>query len=256
MSNQFIHISDWLPTFAKLAGVEVPPNLDGKNIWPALSYNLTSPRKEILGHFDPVNPPYKAYIRGDFKYIKGTTYNGTYDRWLSGNYRSEPNVEFAQNYVDKILSSDAGRAFSRFSTGYNHGENIAPAQIRQLRREARVHCNGLRPPPLNDITHCNPLLGPCLFDIIRDPCETTNLAHSRPDIMTKLEAGLQRYEQSAIPPRNTPIDLRSNPANFNYTWTWWFDELGIEESSGASGSMSQIKHLLFPIILFIVYQYY
>lgn len=256
VSNQFFHISDWLPTFAKLAGVEVPVDIDGKNIWPALSHNLASPRKEILCHFDPLNPPYKAYIKGDYKYILGTTYNGTYDRWLSKNYRSEANEEFARNYAETVLESDAGKAFLRFTKSDSSEENVTPTEIKRLRREARVDCNGFQPSVVNDDTeYCNPLKGPCLFDIVRDPCETTNLAEKRPEIVKKLEAELSRHEKSAVPPRNKPVDLRSNPAQFNNTWTWWYDELGIIEN--CAGSMSQIKCLIYTIIiLFIINQYY
>lgn len=37
------------------------------------------------------------------------------------------------------------------------------------------------------------------------------------------------YANIAMVHRNEPNDPKSNPANFNGSWTWWYDELGIED---------------------------
>ena len=47
-----IHLSDWVPTLARLAGVPVPTDLDGQDLWDSLSNNLSSPRTHIFHNID------------------------------------------------------------------------------------------------------------------------------------------------------------------------------------------------------------
>ncbi|KAJ6648068.1 Arylsulfatase J, partial [Pseudolycoriella hygida] len=101
-SNQLFHISDWLPTFAALAGVTVDQPIDGKNIWEALSCNVKNPRDDALLHLEYADGlqsylhdfGYQSYIRGAYKYINGTTYNGTYDYWMDYVDKSEKHPSF------------------------------------------------------------------------------------------------------------------------------------------------------------------
>lgn len=242
VSNQLIHISDWLPTFAKIAGVNIDGHIDGKSVWTALSYDLPSPRREILAHHDSATP-YMAYISDRFKLISGTTYDGMYDRWLSQPPNaSEQNDTFGENYSDAILASDAGQVLSLYSKTnqanvQHQAENylISKNEINEIRLNAQITCNGYKPNELNTtIGGCNPIVEPCLFDILRDPCETTNVASTYPDIVVELLDKLDYYGKIAKPIRNQPFDPRCDPANFGGIWTWWYDELNItSRNSGA-----------------------
>ena len=77
-NHQLIHVTDWLPTIVEgIAGLELDKDkwkLDGYNVWPAITTNEESPRKEIL---IDLNPPYPGFIGqaamriGDWKLIIG-----------------------------------------------------------------------------------------------------------------------------------------------------------------------------------------
>lgn len=234
-----IHISDWLPTFAKIAGVNVDRPIDGKNVWSALSYDLASPRREALVHYDQM-VPHMAYISDNYKLVSGTTYNGTFDRWFhEAADSSQQNVTYGDHYSEAILSSPAGEILSKYSKTHktqlqndvpSETETISKEEIDEIRSMAQITCNGHTPPANDSNKACNPLESPCLFDISHDPCETTNLATQFPDIVKKLEAKLDHYGSIALPVRNRPADPRCNPANFGGIWTWWYDELNITAS--------------------------
>lgn len=235
ISNQKVHISDWLPTFAKLAGVNIDDQIDGKNVWNALSCDSPSPRREILVHHDAATP-YMAYISDNFKLISGSTYDGIYDGWLYDSIDvSQQNATFGRNYGRTILTSNAGKTLSKYSKTKNdpiqsHGQmTISVNEINKIRSDAIVTCNGYKFPANNSAEMCNPIKASCLFDIESDPCETTNLATKYPDVVRKLQNKLNYYGRIALPIRNKPSDPRCNPANFGGIWTWWFDELNISE---------------------------
>lgn len=255
VSNQLIHISDWLPTFAKIAGVNIDGPIDGKNVWNALSYNLASPRRELLAHHDAA-APYMAYVSENFKLVSGTTYKGNYDQWLSKQIdSSEENAAFKNAYSQAILSSDAGQVLSKYSsTKKNQTENyvgthsgiISDDEINEIRIKAKVTCNGYTPPrDNNSAKSCNPLVTACLFDINNDPCETMNLASQFPDIVKKLQSKLDYYGRIAKPIRNKPGDFRSNPANFDGIWTWWFDELNITTTNSGKTNLNDLFFFFF-----------
>lgn len=250
-----IHISDWLPTFAKIAGVTVDRPIDGKNVWTALSHDLESPRSEVLVHYDQATP-YMAYIADNYKIVSGSTYKGAYDRWLSQPIDpTELNATFSEHYGKAILSSRAGQILKKYSKTYkaqprNDGQQgkgiISTSEIEEIRAKAQVTCNGHVPPANNSDEACHPVTSPCLFDIVNDPCETTNLAKQFPDILQKLQAKLDYYGRIALPIRNKPADPRCDPANFNGIWTWWVDELNVTKIAKSSGMKKQTKiHLNF-----------
>lgn len=242
VSNQVVHISDWLPTFAKIAGVNVNGPIDGKNVWSALSYDLESSRREVLVHYDQATP-YMAYIADNYKLVSGSTYKGAYDRWLSKPIDpSEQNASFGVYYSDAVLSSRAGQILKKYSKTYqsqsrNDGPNgkgcISNDEIEEIRSQARITCKGHVPPANNSEQACNAVASPCLFDIVNDPCETKNLAKQFPDILHRLVAKLDHYARIALPIRNKPGDPRSDPANFGGIWTWWYDELNIKNPNSS-----------------------
>jgi hypothetical protein len=65
---------------------------------------------------------------------------------------------------------------------------------------------------------------PCLFDLGTDPCETNNLAGSRPDILLEMLGLVNKYEATLVPQINKPPDSEgSDPRKFNNTWSPWID---------------------------------
>lgn len=80
VSNQMMHITDWLPTLLSAAGIHNLPPLDGIDMWSALSNNLSSPRSEVLLNIDRQRGIYGLRVK-NYKILIGSTYNGTYDGW-------------------------------------------------------------------------------------------------------------------------------------------------------------------------------
>ncbi len=67
-NNAMMHVTDWFPTLAGLAGASTAPckALDGLDMWPALSQDKPSPRTELVYNIEP----YRAAIRqGDWKLV-------------------------------------------------------------------------------------------------------------------------------------------------------------------------------------------
>lgn len=225
-SNQLIHISDWLPTFVAIAGGNITEPIDGHNVWDSLNYNTASPRTELLINLDD-ETPYSSLISGDWKLIEGTTSSGRYDDWLGAINQTERHPMFAM-YGLSILQSPVGKALWPFSVSEdNHVEDLLSAtEIERLRQDGRITCNNV-PFSSSKLSLCNPLLKPCLFNITDDPCERQNLAQAHADIVLDLSRRVQEFREKSQPPRNRPADYRSNPASFNNTWTWWYDELGL-----------------------------
>lgn len=217
-----------------MAGVEINDQIDGIDVWEALSSNKPSPRREILVHYDACKiNPFMAYIEDDFKLISRTTSMGHYDGWLSDPIdSSEQNSTFGEFYSHAILSSNVGKALSKYSKmkriQHQNDEvsdfrTITAEEISEIRSKAQVTCNEHKIPDSNSINACNPQETMCLFDILNDPCETTNVAAEFPEIVSKLKEKLDYYGSVAKPPRNQPLDTRSDPANFGGIWTWWYD---------------------------------
>ena len=75
---KLIHATDWLPTIVEgIAGLELDEDkwkLDGYNVWPTITNDTETPRKEILINLDPPSSDFigQAAIRsGDWKLIMG-----------------------------------------------------------------------------------------------------------------------------------------------------------------------------------------
>lgn len=240
VSNEYYHVSDWLPTFAGLAGVRVSKfknRIDGNDIWASLAYNLPTPRYDILHTLDDLYGV-QSYTRGNFKYVNGTRLDGLYDGWLSRNI-SKNEAPINYNFADAVQKSEAGIAFSRYAlkppriydspqfTNTNqqidkNGSLLTQNYINYLRNKATIACD--KPDPTK-IKPCNPLVSACLFNIINDPCEFNNIADSskiRVDFMANI---VQQYRDQSVPARNRPGDPLANPSLHNNTWTWWEESI-------------------------------
>lgn len=195
-----------------------------------MSENRNNPRKDALLHLDYANGlqgynhdfGYQSYINGDYKYINGTSYNGSFDRWMDYVDTNEKHPSF-QKYGESIINSPVGQALAKYSLS-----NLKPSDIERLRRNAIVTCNNV-PIQTEKKFQCFPMESPCLFNIVEDPCERRNIASSQPITLLKLQMEVNKLRLKSPLVRNKPGDPRSNPGNFDDTWTWWFDELGISD---------------------------
>ena len=76
------------------------------------------------------------------------------------------------------------------------------------------------------------------------------------DKLIELQNHLQKHIRETVPIRNKPGDPRSNPAQFNNTWTWWYDELEISNSNGIYNVISNLMiyiFIIFRLLIFCIY---
>lgn len=247
VSNELFHITDWMPTIVHLAGGRITdPTVDGVNQWPALCRNGPSPRKEVLINVDQVSS-YRSLIIGDWKLVNGSPLKGVYDTWLSeGNDRTEANEALAgdgedyddqcgsgtgSGYGESVVASLVGEALSAYPS---ESGPLSVQRAERLRSQSAWTCNGV--PHLK----CDAQKGPCLFNVVQDPCERFNLARIYPEVVNCLHERLEYFESVTELPRNRPDDRRSDPRYFNETWTWWFDELGLDRDPHALTELIQL----------------
>lgn len=217
MSNQLIHVTDWLPTLLGAAGLEIDNKvpLDGINQWKALSENLPSTRSRIINTIDEIDG-FSSILDNDWKLVNGTNLNGIYDGWLGTHNDEYHNPK----YFSDIVNSECGKAFSQFLRN-----DLDKAEVNRLRSDATIQC-----PILHNTRPCNASKAPCLFNIIQDPCEYNDLSEKFPDQMEMMVELMNREQFAALPSRIQPSDYRADPTNFNNTWTWWLpDEITREE---------------------------
>ncbi|XP_013392220.1 arylsulfatase J-like isoform X1 [Lingula anatina] len=79
--------------------------------------------------------------------------------------------------------------------------------------------------PANASTNCQPTNSPCLYHIVKDPCEYNNIANENPQLVAKMLTRLREFNATAVPPRNKPQDLRGLPIFNNGAWGPWMDGL-------------------------------
>lgn len=144
---------------------DLKPDLDGKNVWNALSEDTVTERKEILHNIDDIWGSAALTIH-EWKVLKGTNYMGMWDSW----YGPAGNRAATAYSTNLVLQSPAGKAL--------HRQNVLPdaRDIRKLRDLANVICAHDPAQNVTFVTECRPLEKPCLYNIEIDPCEQYNLA--------------------------------------------------------------------------------
>ncbi|XP_040161682.1 arylsulfatase B isoform X1 [Anopheles arabiensis] len=212
VSHQMVQVCDWLPTLYEAAGGNVsalPTDLDGISVWHELSSGAPTRRIEILHNIDDIWGT-AALTVGNWKLVKGSHYNRTWDGWYGpAGIRDEKAYA-----LDKLANSPAGKVMEELSL------LPTPERITQLRREATVSCGA----GAHMASECDPLERPCLYDVESDPCEYNNLAEEHLHILQSLLARLADYNSTAVPPSNLEDDPRGEPQHWNFTWHNFGDE--------------------------------
>lgn len=81
VSNRLFHITDWLPTLLSAAGGNFNlDSIDGIDQFQSLSKNSPTKRVEILHNIDDVWGS-SSILMQNYKLVKGTNYNGSWDFW-------------------------------------------------------------------------------------------------------------------------------------------------------------------------------
>ncbi|XP_047110645.1 arylsulfatase B-like [Schistocerca piceifrons] len=210
VSTHMMHITDWLPTLYAAAGGDVSNlgDIDGINVWESLSDDTPSNRTQVLHNIDDIYGN-AALTDGDWKLVKGTTYDGAWDGWYGPSGRENAPAAYD---VGQVLGSKAGRVL------YRGGYLTTRTEVLTVRTSALVTCNPSGSTS-NVTINCKPLEAPCLFNIQSDPCEKRNLADRHPEIVQRLESILKTINATAVPPGNLPYDPRADPRFWDHTWT-------------------------------------
>ena len=98
---------------------------------------------------------------GDWKLVKGTTYQGSWDDWKG------PSGRGGTYKLNKIFNSLVAQSIRDIK-----GIKLpSRTRVKELRQEATLKCNK----PRHRTSPCHPLQQVCLFNITADPCEYNNL---------------------------------------------------------------------------------
>ncbi|ETN66473.1 arylsulfatase B [Anopheles darlingi] len=244
VSEQLIHVSDWLPTLARAAGIRNIPlqdsAIDGQDQWTALQSGAVDlkPVRSIVMNNAEDSCHFSSYVKHGWKYVNGTCSDGEYDGWLGDMVQpdqDELQLSDADYYKQLTIPGSIGAAL-----------NLSREQAEKLRAEATLKCAPHSP----DDIPCNPLIAPCLFNLHEDPCERVNQAAKHPVLLATLKAEVLYYRLRSAKPRNQPPDSRSDPARFNYTWTWWQEELEARQTAADIALASLVAEVV--LVLFAV----
>lgn len=124
--------------------------------------------------------------------------------------------------VDSVLNSTTAEILSQINRN-----RLTPDLIVSLRNNLTVRCNFE-----NDVKPCKPFKQPCLFNIVKDPCEMVNLNYKPSGKLKKFvqakidyfEKTLDKFRKSTLKPGNVRGTKDANPTLYNNTWTNWEDE--------------------------------
>ncbi|XP_042144456.1 arylsulfatase I-like [Ixodes scapularis] len=208
VSNQLMHISDWLPTLYSSAGGNVSDlgNIDGVDMWDSLSASHKSQRDMVVLNINSVLN-YSAIRVGDYKLIEGRFNKSLYDQRFEtvGGKRPLDDLEALMN---ECVAASALRDLYK----------PEPLQFSPYwRAEAKINCSN--EPSSVDI-HQDTFY---LFNIKEDPCETNNLVCEKTEAgklneLKKLLADLKKEEAK---PLNKPADPAAYPECHNGIWDHW-----------------------------------
>ncbi|KAK8754965.1 hypothetical protein V5799_002336 [Amblyomma americanum] len=207
VSNQLMHITDWLPTLYSAAGGDVQNlgSLDGTDMWHALSTGAPSPRTEALLEFNT-----ETEIAA-LRYLNYKIVLGNYSEEVSERYkvigRAHPN-----NDLDSLQRNS--RAAGVLKRLYGKPQLFQRGYDKSWRRRAAVTCN-------EGPTNFDTGILIFVFDLESDPCELRNMAARNPLLLNNLLAKLGGYMSTLHPEIDKTIDPKGYPENNNGNWAPW-----------------------------------
>ncbi|XP_077982002.1 arylsulfatase B-like [Glandiceps talaboti] len=177
-NNRLIHMTDWYPTFVTLAGGNPDSNMDGMNVWNAISEGFRSPRNEIVYNIDDIMPEKGAAIRvGDWKLIQGNH----------------------QMFYPVIYDHD-----SWYKPATEEGETLVSPAFISTGEPDQVF------PPRPDVLY--------LFNLKDDPTERNDLAAEEPGKVAELLERLEYQRSKLVPALNPPPNMAADPAQSDGVW--------------------------------------
>ncbi|KAG7461951.1 hypothetical protein MATL_G00196630 [Megalops atlanticus] len=198
-----VHITDWYPTLVTLAEgtLEEDLDLDGYDVWEAISEGLPSPRQDILHNIDPI---YTKAKNGSLKAGHGV--------WNTA-------VQAAIRVGDwKLLTGIPG-----------YSDWVPPQTFSTLLLANRWH---------NERVRWDRGKSLWLFNITADPYERVDLSRRYPHVVKKLLLRLAEYNKTAVPVRYPAKDSRSNPQLHGGVWGPWCKEEEEEEEDRESNLLT------------------
>ncbi|XP_075539867.1 arylsulfatase B-like [Dermacentor variabilis] len=204
VSQQLMHVTDWLPTLFSAAGGNVNRlgRLDGLNMWQALQYGTPSPRTEILLNIDG-NQGNAALRYGRFKLLVGSFSK------LDQRYQV-PGESRPYRDLDVLLRRSRAAAVLRRL----YGRDVFKRDD-CWRRKATLGCGR--------VANSSFVSGRTryLFDIEEDPCELHDLSREQPQVVSMLLEKLAAYNKTVVQPVNSAIDPEGYPENHDGVWAPW-----------------------------------
>lgn len=211
-----IYLADLLPTLSKLAnaGYKITKPIDGVDQSEILKKPFTVPIKKQPRNTVPVIGQgawfYSSVIKDGFKYVNGSNWGGKYNDWLGFNDNVNVN---ADKYEEILKNSETWKAID---------STVNDKKIEKMKKNAKVICAYD-----TEVSKCDLLQAPCLYNIYDDPCEQNNLAND-PAFAKKLQEMKDYHDEVAaktVPTRRVEAEPRSDPINWDNNWTWYMDLL-------------------------------
>jgi arylsulfatase A-like enzyme len=236
--NGYVHITDWLPTFISMAGIVKTKTkvdqslLDGFDISKLLLHGQrpkpNRARKMVLLNLDSTDaqcnssifydgvdvPLCGALIWDDWKIIMG--YQSDNQRRVKSGWVERPD----QRWLHKPRPSvKCGNKRKRLLTRINWPSYLQGGSSGEL------------PCPYNG--------EPCLFNLARDPCETTDMKLKYPTVYAKILNKLMQFQDTEVQslvPLHSDKTKRANPRLFDDCWMPWQGSLN--ESTPTTTSLT------------------
>lgn len=178
VAEEFVSLADLAPTFLKAAGVEVPKEMTGKNLWPLLEgqkqeerdFVVTGFERHIIARQNGVGYPMRSIRTANYAYIRNYEPN----RWPAGD------PDFVSSHQGLIGDCDRGASKS-FLMDNSNRPDVRPYYIL---------CFGRR--PLEE-----------LYDMKKDPHQLHNLAGDPKykEVCKELRVRMEGYLNATGDPR-------------------------------------------------------
>lgn len=214
-SHKLMHVSDWFPTFVHLSQGDLngTKRLDGVNQWDTISKDAATPRKEVLigmlsaAAVSKINEQRLSkecheYIPKTIRRCKKKVFE--FHKKCKAKKEKNCFTYKGSKWCDRAAIR---RGKWKLLVGIQKPGNWIPAPG----SGAKKYCSSL----YENQSHLQ------LFDIKRDPSETTDMARRNPKKVEKLMAKLEKYKSRAVPEWFLPGDIRGSPKYNGGVWGPW-----------------------------------